>query len=111
MKEIYQVLSAALGEESRLDQIANNLANVSTVGFKQDKAIFENYLKLAQPAAPGSTPTGAASTPSISDLTQAFTDFSQHIGFITHDAAGIHFEFQAAFAFDLNVFYPVIEYF
>src|SRR5690349_20239841 len=45
MKEIYRVLSGALAEEQRLSQISNNLANVSTVGFKKDGAVFVDYLK------------------------------------------------------------------
>ncbi|MCL5271278.1 MAG: flagellar hook-basal body protein, partial [bacterium] len=47
MKEIYQVTSAALGQEMRLAQIANNLANVNTVGYKQDQGVFVEHLKAS----------------------------------------------------------------
>ena len=41
MKEIYVSLSAAIAQEKRLAMVANNLANVNTVGFKKDTAVFE----------------------------------------------------------------------
>lgn len=44
MKEIYQVLAGAMATERQLDQIANNLANVNTTGYKQDRAVFTDYL-------------------------------------------------------------------
>ncbi|MCE5229300.1 flagellar basal-body rod protein FlgF [bacterium] len=52
MKEIYQVMSAAVGQEMRIDQIANNLANVNTPGFKKDGSVFLDELqaRLAQGA-------------------------------------------------------------
>lgn len=76
MKEIYQVLAAAMGQQDKLDQIANNLANVNTVGFKRDSAIFRNFFELAQEAA-GVTGPLPAGQPSIPTLADAYTDFSQ----------------------------------
>lgn len=43
-KGIYTALSGALAQNARLDTIANNLANVSTPGFKRDGQIFREYL-------------------------------------------------------------------
>lgn len=41
IRGIYTSASAMLIETMRQDQIANNLANVDTVGFKQDGAVFK----------------------------------------------------------------------
>ena len=52
---IYSALFGAMGQEHRLDIIANNLANVNTTGFKQDRFTFENVMiqfahdKIMQP--------------------------------------------------------------
>jgi flagellar basal-body rod protein FlgF len=82
MKEIYQVLAGAMGRERALDQIANNLANVNTTGFKKDGSAFVDTFRQAMAATAGST---AASTPGASvngsatvwpTLGSAYTDFS-----------------------------------
>ncbi len=44
---IYQVVSAAVGREQRLEVISNNLANVSTVGFKRGIPSFEGLAPIA----------------------------------------------------------------
>ena len=41
IKSIYTPLSGALAQEKALEIIANNLANISTVGFKGEKVSFE----------------------------------------------------------------------
>jgi flagellar basal-body rod protein FlgF len=41
---IYMAASGALAQELRLGVLANNLSNVNTAGFKEDKAIFKSYL-------------------------------------------------------------------
>ena len=41
LKSIYTPLSGALAQEKVLDIIANNLANVNTVGFKEEKVAFK----------------------------------------------------------------------
>ena len=41
IKSIYTPLSGALAQEKVLETIANNLANISTVGFKGEKVSFE----------------------------------------------------------------------
>lgn len=47
MKEIYQLLSGSLGQEVRLTQIANNLANINTAGFKKDGSVFQGFLRTS----------------------------------------------------------------
>lgn len=51
MNSIYPVLSGALAQEKRLELITNNLANVSTSGFKKDIAVFEGVTPLLIDAA------------------------------------------------------------
>jgi flagellar basal-body rod protein FlgG len=43
-KGIYSALSGAMAQSSRLDSIANNLANVNTTSFKKDRQVFSEYL-------------------------------------------------------------------
>jgi flagellar basal-body rod protein FlgF len=66
MKEIYQILAGALGHETRMAQIANNLANVNTTAYKQDRAVFLNYMDAAVAANGGQSPaegSGGAANP------------------------------------------------
>ena len=49
---IYTALSGALAQQHALDVIANNVANVSTAGFRGDKVVFGEMLAGAQNAAP-----------------------------------------------------------
>ncbi len=46
-------------QQSRMSVISNNLANVNTTGFKQDRAVFEDllYQTVRQPGAQSSTST------------------------------------------------------
>jgi flagellar basal-body rod protein FlgF len=41
----YSALSGALAKEQALNNIANNLANVNTTGFKRDRVSFESVLR------------------------------------------------------------------
>jgi flagellar basal-body rod protein FlgG len=43
-KGIFSAVSGAMAQSSRLDTIANNLANVNTTGFKKDRQVFSEYL-------------------------------------------------------------------
>ncbi len=43
-KGIFAAVSGAMAQTSRLDTIANNLANVNTTGFKKDRQVFSEYL-------------------------------------------------------------------
>ena len=60
MKEIYKVLSGAMGLEKQLDVIANNLANVNTPGFKKSGVAFNDYYAQALDAASGTKQATAA---------------------------------------------------
>jgi len=79
MNSIYPVLSGALAQEKRLELITNNLANVSTSGFKKDVAVFEGLKPLLIDAAGTEIPPvapllGADSTFAL--LKEVATDFS-----------------------------------
>lgn len=78
MKEIYQVLSAAIGQEMRMDQIANNLANVNTPGFKKDGSVFLNELQaqLGGAAAMGQTSSAIPAGASWPSLPHTYMDLS-----------------------------------
>ena len=41
---IYVAASGALVQEMRLEVLANNLANIETLGFKEDRSVFSNYI-------------------------------------------------------------------
>lgn len=43
-------VSQQIAAYASMDTIANNLANISTPGFKRDSAIFEEYVQQAKPA-------------------------------------------------------------
>ncbi len=43
-KGMYTAVSGAIAQSSRLDTIANNLANANTTAFKKDRQIFNEYL-------------------------------------------------------------------
>lgn len=63
MKDIYRILSGAMGQELRMSQTANNLANVSTTGFKKDGAMFVDYLKQQMAASASASGAGTAAVP------------------------------------------------
>lgn len=44
---IFAAASGALVQEMRLEVLTNNLANIDTVGYKGDRAVFSNYLDSA----------------------------------------------------------------
>ena len=41
---IFVAASGALVQEMRLEILSNNLANIDTIGYKADRAVFSNYL-------------------------------------------------------------------
>lgn len=43
-KGIYTAVSGAIAQSTKLDTIANNMANVNTPAFKADKQVFREYL-------------------------------------------------------------------
>ncbi|MFN8791428.1 MAG: flagellar basal-body rod protein FlgF [Bdellovibrionales bacterium] len=44
IKGVYTALSGAIAQSTKLDTIANNIANVNTPGFKRDQQVFSEYL-------------------------------------------------------------------
>jgi flagellar basal-body rod protein FlgF len=50
---IYPILSGALAHERRMQVFANNMANVSTAGFKQDEEAFKAVFPRPHAAIPG----------------------------------------------------------
>ncbi len=49
---IYPILSGALAQERQVQIVANNIANVNTVGFKHDAAVFRSILARSVAMAP-----------------------------------------------------------
>ena len=45
---IYTATSGALAYQMRLDVLSNNLSNIGTVGFKEDRTVFRAYLPASQ---------------------------------------------------------------
>ncbi|MCB0386107.1 MAG: flagellar basal-body rod protein FlgF, partial [Bdellovibrionales bacterium] len=43
-KGIYTALSGAMAQSSKLETLANNIANSNTTSFKKDKQVFNEYL-------------------------------------------------------------------
>ena len=44
LKGVYTALSGAIAQSTKLDTIANNIANVNTPGFKRDQQVFSEYI-------------------------------------------------------------------
>ena len=59
MRSLYVAATGLEGEQTKMDVIANNLANVNTTGFKQSRAAFQDllYQNLRQPGAQSSQTT------------------------------------------------------
>lgn len=82
MKEVFQVLSGAMGQEKLLTQLSNNLANVNTVGFKQERGIFEDVYQEAlehmgiEYQGPLQTEGESLSYPNWPMLINTYTDFT-----------------------------------
>jgi flagellar basal-body rod protein FlgG len=45
---IYTATSGALAYQMRLDVLSNNLSNIGTVGFKEDRTVFRAYLPASE---------------------------------------------------------------
>ncbi len=43
MDSIYTLLSSMKGQQRQMDAVANNLANVNTPGYKEDRVLFREY--------------------------------------------------------------------
>ncbi|WP_413583402.1 flagellar basal-body rod protein FlgF [Bdellovibrio sp. HCB288] len=88
VKGVYTALSGAMAQSTKLDTIANNLANVNTPAFKRDQQLFQEYLTANEkPPEVIQVPRDVASIESFYnmqggdksyvDTKGTFTDFSQ----------------------------------
>lgn len=88
VKGVYTALSGAMAQSTKLDTIANNLANVNTPAFKRDQQLFQEYLTANEkPPEVIQIPRDVASIESFYnmqggdksyvDTKGTFTDFSQ----------------------------------
>lgn len=87
-KGVYTALSGAMAQSTKLDTIANNLANVNTPAFKRDQQLFQEYLTANEkPPTTTQIPRDVAAIESFYnmqggdksyvDAKGTFTDFSQ----------------------------------
>ncbi len=53
-ESIYTAASGAIVQQIRLEVLSNNLANINTVGFKEDRTVFRSYLPGSLPPEGGS---------------------------------------------------------
>ena len=53
---IYSAASGALVQEARLEVLSNNLANINTIGYKEDRSVFSNYMPGDQNRNTGTDP-------------------------------------------------------
>lgn len=65
---LYAAVSGSMVQEKRMEALANNLANISTVGYKQDVLSFRSLLTESEKA------QGISALVAVSEL---YTDFSQ----------------------------------
>jgi flagellar basal-body rod protein FlgG len=45
MEGAYPTVSGCLVQEKRLEILANNLANINTIGYKEDRPVFQTYIE------------------------------------------------------------------
>ena len=88
VKGLYTALSGAMAQSTKLDTIANNLANANTPAFKRDQQVFQEYLTANEKPPQGTQiPRDVASLESFYnmqggdksfvDVKGTYTDFSQ----------------------------------
>lgn len=65
LRSLYTAATGMNAQELKMDVISNNLANASTVGFKKQRAEFEDMLSETLRAAQGPDPRGGGSTSSL----------------------------------------------
>lgn len=66
----YSALSGAIAREQAMSNVASNLANISTTGFKKNRISFASVLR-------GTQQTGDASGKNLARIRKISTDFSQ----------------------------------
>ncbi len=76
---MYIAYTGARAAEKRLEQVANNLANLSSVGYKQDKSVDSGVVPAASLAVPDPTSLSGSTTGApllYSTPATQYTDFS-----------------------------------
>ncbi len=63
MREIWVPISGAIASQRNVDQIANNVANANTPGFKKDQVVFKEYLAAVEKQDPSHLETPSSQTP------------------------------------------------
>jgi flagellar basal-body rod protein FlgG len=76
-KGIYTALSGSIIQERRLDIISNNLANLNSIAYKGDLAVFESYLPHQKDVNIQSNIPKAANTQVYVIQSNPYIDFSQ----------------------------------
>ncbi len=69
----YAAAAGALVQEKRLEVLSNNLANIDTIGFKADRAVFSTYLndKLKMSVSEAKAQTSNTNTIPVSSFRQS----------------------------------------
>lgn len=110
-KGIYTALSGALAQTTKIDTIANNIANVNTTGFKKDQQTFSEYLTaMEKPPEVIQVPRVPASIESFYDMnggdkgfvdaSGTFTNFEQ--GSMKHTGGKLDVAIDGAGFFEIN---------
>lgn len=88
-KGVYTALSGAMAQSTKLDTIANNLANVNTPAFKKDQQVFQEYLTANEkPPTVIQVPRIPASVESFYDMQGGDKSFVDTAGTFTSFAQG-----------------------
>ena len=88
-KGIYSAVSGAMAQASKLDTIANNLANVNTTSFKKDRQVFSEYLSAYEkPDESMKVPRVVASIESFYDMQGGDNSYVNPSGTYTNFAQG-----------------------
>ena len=110
-KGIYTALSGALAQTTKIDTIANNIANVNTTGFKKDQQTFSEYLTaMEKPGEVIQVPRVPASIESFYDMnggdksfvdaSGTYTNFEQ--GSLKHTGGKLDVAIDGAGFFEIN---------
>jgi len=62
MRSLFTAATGMAAQQMNIDVIANNIANVTTTGFKRSRAEFSDLLRNTEGSAP-SPPTAGRSSP------------------------------------------------
>ena len=73
MRALYTAATGMLAQQTNVDNISNNLSNVNTVGFKQEKAEFKSLLYQTI-----QTKTTSANGESETDFLQCAAQTARH---------------------------------